>query len=380
MEQYSTKQRNAGFYAFFVSGICAISSGIIVSLLQERMGFAYGMTGTLLSLMNIGNLIAGFATGALPGRIGMKRTVMILTAGYCIGYLMMVVSGWVAILMAAFFLVGVGKGSTINTCTILVGNNSANRTKGMNLMHSFYALGALLCPFIIAAAGTVSGSFPMLILGVLGGTLWLAFFMTPMEKREKGAAGKTDWSFMRSKKFWLLTGLIFCQNAVEVSVTGWMVTYFKGSGILTGTLSTYTVTVMWMATLIARMLIAFVFPIKRSERAMIWMGIGCTVFYFALMQANTQTMAIILLFAFAASMAGMNPTAVASAGRMTSVTSMGIMLPAASSGAILMPWIIGIVAERAGIEAGMASVIVPCAGMLAFSVAVMRMGTQRRKL
>ena len=41
-------------------------------------------------------------------------------------------------------------------------------------------------------------------------------------------------------------------------------------------------------------------------------------------------------------MAGLNPTAVASAGRMTSVTSMGIMLPVASSGAILMPWIIGI--------------------------------------
>ena len=373
MEQYSTKQRNAGFYAFFISGICAISSGIIVSLLQEQMGFSYGMTGTLLSLMNIGNLIAGFATGALPGRIGMKRTVVILTAGYGIGYLMMAVSGWAGLLLAAFFLAGVGKGSTINTCTILVGNNCANRTKGMNLMHSFYALGARLCPFIIAAAGVVSGRLPMLILGVLGATLWLAFVMTPMEAKGKDVSGGTDWSFLKSRKFWLLTGLIFCQNAVEISVTGWMVTYFKGSGILSGALSTYTVTVMWAATLAARMLIAFVFPIRKSEKAMIWMGIGCTVFYFALMQAQTQTMAIVLLFAFAASMAGMNPTAVASAGRMTSVASMGIMLPAASSGAILMPWIIGIVAERAGIEAGMASIIVPCAGMLAFGVAVKRL-------
>ena len=39
----------------------------------------------------------------------------------------------------------------------------------------------------------------------------------------------------------------------------------------------------------------------------------------------------------------------ASAGKMTTVTSMGIMLPVASSGAILMPWVIGIVAERAGL-------------------------------
>lgn len=373
MEQHNKKQRNAGLYVFFISGMCAISSGIIVSLLQEQLGFAYGVTGTLLALMNIGNLVSGFATGALPGKIGMKRTVVILSAGYFVGYLIMVVSSWAGFLMAAFFLVGIGKGNTINTCTILVGNNSKNRTKGMNVMHSCYALGALLCPFLIAAAAVRGGRLPMLVLGILGITLWLTFVFTPMETKQKGESGGTDWSFLRNRKFWLLTGLIFCQNAVEISVTGWMVTYFKGSGILSGALSTYTVSVMWTATLIARLLIAFVFPIKKSEKAMIWMGLGCTVFYFALMQAQTQTMAIVLLFAFAASMAGMNPTAVASAGKMTSVASMGIMLPAASSGAILMPWIIGIVAEHAGIAAGMGSIIVPCIGLLVLSVAVKRL-------
>lgn len=72
-ETQSKKQRNTGFFAFFISGICAISSGIIVSLLQELYGFDYGMTGTLLSFMSIGNLIAGFATGVLPAKIGLKK-------------------------------------------------------------------------------------------------------------------------------------------------------------------------------------------------------------------------------------------------------------------------------------------------------------------
>ena len=67
----------------------------------------------------------------------------------------------------------------------------------------------------------------------------------------------------------MLTGLLFCQNAAETSVTGWMVTYFKGNGIISGSLSPYTVTVMWGATLIARLLIAFVIPIKNSYSAMI---------------------------------------------------------------------------------------------------------------
>lgn len=376
MDKQQTMQRNAGFFAFFISGIAAISSGVIVSILQETYGFSYSMTGTLLSLMSIGNLLAGFATGILPGKIGMKKTVMLLTCGYGAGYLLMGLSGWMVVLMLAFFLVGVAKGSTINACTILVGDNSENRTKGMNIMHSCYAFGALLCPFIIAIALQGGKALPLFVLAAFGLLLWLAFTITPMETKEKQNARKTDWGFLRSKKFWLLTGLLFCQNGAETSVTGWLVTYFKGNGIISGALSPYTVTVMWSATLIARMLIAFVIPIKNAYSAMIRMSVGCIIFYIGLMMAGTQTMAILLLFIFAFAMAGMNPTAVASAGRMTNVTSMGVMLPAASSGAILMPWIIGIIAEHAGITAGMASNIVPCAGMLLFSIAVKRLPEQ----
>ena len=64
-----------GYIAFFLSGICAISSGIIVSVLQQKYGFSYGMTGTLLSFMSIGNMVASFLSGILPTRIGTKKTV-----------------------------------------------------------------------------------------------------------------------------------------------------------------------------------------------------------------------------------------------------------------------------------------------------------------
>ena len=375
MEQQpqNTRLRNAGFLTFFFSGICAISSGVVVSLLQEKYGFAYGMTGTLLSLMSIGNLLAGFLTGVLPGVLGFKPSVLLLTTGYALGYGMMGLSGAELLLSVSFFLVGIAKGSAMNACTILVSDNSADRTRGMNLMHSCYACGALLCPFFIAAAGKVSGSFAVLVLAVLGLLLWLVYMGTPFAGKGAGKKEVTDWSFLRSTRFWLLTGLLFCQNAAEQSVTGWMVTYFKGSGIIVGTLAAYTVTVMWGATLVARLLIAFVFPFKNPRKAMVGMSVLCTIFYVLLVMAHTQGMAIVLLFAFAFSMAGLNPTAVASAGRMTSVTSMGIMLPVASSGAILMPWIIGIVAEKAGLAAGMASNIVPCVGLIIFTLLVARL-------
>ena len=361
MEQQNTRLRNAGFATFFFSGICAISAGVVVSLLQERYGFAYGMTGTLLSLMSVGNLLAGLLMGMLPSALG---------------YAVMGLTGVVALLAAAFFVVGIAKGSVINTCTILVSDHSADRTRGMNLMHSCYACGALLCPFLIAAAARVSTELAVFLLAAVGLVLWLVSVFTPLRGgKSKSNAEKEaiDWSFLSSARFWLLTGLLFFQNAAEQSVNGWMVTYFKGSGIIAGTLAAYTVTVMWGATLVGRLLIAFVFPLKNPRKAMVGMSVLCTVFYILLVMAHTQGAAILLLFAFAISMSGLNPTAVASAGRMTSVTSMGIMLPVASSGAILMPWVIGMVAERAGLAAGMASNIVPCVGLVVFTLLVARL-------
>ena len=49
------------------------------------------------------------------------------------------------------------------------------------------------------------------------------------------------------------------------------------------------------------------------------------------------------------------------------------MLPAASFGGILMPWIIGIVSNVAGLKTGMAMNIISCVGMLIFCIAVKRL-------
>ena len=112
----------------------------------------------------------------------------------------------------------------------------------------------------LLAAGSIT---PMLVTLVIFPALATAVgFIPAMAKAKAKEEGRTDWSFLKNRKFWLLTGLLFCQNAAETSVNGWLGTYFKGSGILTGTMSAYTVTVMWSATLTARMLIAFVIPLK----------------------------------------------------------------------------------------------------------------------
>lgn len=367
--------RTTGFTAFFLSGTCAISSSIIVSLLQETHGFSFGVTGTLLAAMSIGNMVASFAAGILPAKIGTRGTVALLCFGYFLGYLMTAVSGLTAVLTLAFFIAGLGKGGAINTCTVLVGGNSPDRTRGMNIMHACYACGALICPFLIAAIATHSTALPSIALAVLGLLLWLVLMSArlPGKAEEAKAKKQIDLSFLRSAKFWLLTALVFCQNAAEISVSGWLVTYFKSQQILSGTLSTYTVTIMWSATLIARLLIAFVVPIKDMFKTLSIMGLFCTVLYGAMMFSDAPVMAVVLLFAFAFAMAGVNPLAIAGTGKIMNATSMGILLPISSMGAIIMPWVIGIVADTMCLRAGMVCNLVPCAGILILSLIIRRM-------
>ena len=369
-----------GCIAFFFSGICAMSSGVVVSLLQEHYGFAYGMTGTLLSLMNVGNLVAGFASGVLPSKIGTRNTVLMLGAGYALGYFFMTTGGYLWLLALAFLMLGLAKGCGTNNCTVLVGNNSKNRTQGMNVMHASYACGALLGPIFITV-GLLAGDFvPMYVLVGFGAIFWTVFLLVGFPGKEKSAEGgkkrTTDWSFLREKKFWLITGLIFCQNAAETSVTGWVVTYYKGNGILSGTLANYTMTIMWGATLIARLLIAFVFPIKDRFKALAVMGGCCAVLYALLVFSNTGWLAVLMLFCFSFAMAGVNPTGIAGAGNMLKAASMGIMLPSAGFGAILMPWVIGQVAEGISLQAGMFCNVIPCLGILVFSLLCRKLGEQ----
>ena len=362
-----------GYLAFMCSGICAISAGVIVSILQEKYQFSYSMSGTLLSVMSIGNMLASFAAGILPSRIGSRNTVALLCSGYFIGYLLTAFLGNLGVLLGAFLLIGIAKGCTINNCTVLVGNNSANRTQGMSLMHACYACGAMSCPFIITALLAVNRTLPMVGIAGAGLILWLIFMSAglPTERKsKKSKSAKTDFSFLHSSRFWLLTGLIFCQNAAETAVTGWLVSYYKNNGILQGNLATYTVTIMWGATLIARLLIAFVIPIRDTFKAIAIMGIGCSVLYVGLVMSATPIMAITMLFCFAFAMAGINPIGVAGIGKIMNETSVGVLLPLAGLGQIVMPWIIGIVADRTGLQTAMGLNVIPCIGMLILAVII----------
>ena len=387
--------RRTGYFTFFLSGLCAISSGIIVSILQDKYGFSLAMTGTLLSLFSLGNMLSGILCGLLPSRIGLNRTALLFTIGYFVGYLLTALTGVPGVLMLAFLFIGFAKGTVMGTDSVLVGQHSPDRARGMQLMHASYAAGALLCPFVASFLVGINVNLPMIAVGCIGLLAWFVYLVmrlpgkpAPAGTSDKASSAASEnsvaasedssaasdessssrrYGFLRDPSFWLLAALLFCQNGAETGVTGWLVTYYKDSHILEGTLSNYTMTIMWGATLLARLLIAFVLPIRSRFRALTIMGIGCSVLYAVLVFMTEPVPAVLLLFAFSACMAGVNPMAVASAGSAMSPEGMGILLPVGGIGAIVMPLIIGFVGDSAGLRTGMFTDLIPCVGIILLS-------------
>lgn len=369
--------RNAGFILFFLSGICAISSGVVVSILRDSYDLSFSSTGTLLSIMSAGNIVASFLAGVLPAKIGAKKAVLLLTIGYFLGYLLCAFTGVFGLLAIAFLIIGLAKGSAITNCNVLVSTNAIERTRAMNVLHACYAAGALLCPFLIQACLGIDAHAPMIGIALAGLLMWFLFLVTKLPDERTSTSTTTSaganaddrtFAFLRDSSFWILTALVFCQNAAEQSVNGWLVTYFKSEQILSGTLANYTVSIMWGSTLIARLLIAFVFPVKNLYKTLSIMGLGLTVLYAILVQMHTPVAASIALFLFAFAMAGVNPLAIAGVGQMTSPASMGTLLSVATCGAILMPYIIGRIGDAISLQAGMAANLVPCVGILVLSL------------
>lgn len=374
---------NSGMAAFFLSGICSISSGIIVSILRDRYQFNFSFSGTLVSIMSIGNMAALLLSGILPGKIGEKATTLLLTCGYFLGYLIAALTGNPVFLALGFLLAGLAKGCSANKCTILVGSNTDDRPKALNLMNAWFALGALLCPFLIASLQGIDTSMPMFSVSAAGLCLWFVFLFSGLPGRTPSAAGapkKTDYSFLKSSVFWLLALLLFCENAAEYTVNGWVVTYYKNEQILSGTLATYTVTVQWAFTLAARLLLAFCLKNRNPFKALAIMGVGMTVTYGVLLLVGTPVPALIALALFSFSVAGTYPMGVASVGEMLSSASVGILLAFAGVGGIVFPWLVGIIGDAAGLRSGMAVNLIPCIGTVVLSLIMISKSKERNKV
>lgn len=349
--------------AFVINGMLALSIGSLLPFVREARGLDYAFGGLLVSLHSVGNLISSFMSGTIAVKVGRKRSILFFNSFFAISYLLIAVGESNFSIALAFCLTGVARGATTNFCNTAINSLAPGKAWIINGLHAMFSIGAFSFPiFLTVLTASDSGKwiyacYFLIAMGVLN---WILYCILPTTKestkeQEKGSS----LEFFREPLFYLCTLTLFFYLCAEQGVIGWMITYFKDTGLLDASLSQITASVLWVMILAGRLSTAWASTKVPKERLLLAMGIGIVVFFFVLLFAKSTPMIIFGIMGFGYSMAGIYPTTVSFAGMIIEKYPLtwSFMLPMASIGSIVMPSIIGRIAESAGIFYGMSSIV-----------------------
>lgn len=373
------KQLVFTYLAFLLNGVLALSIGSLLPFIREARGLNYAFAGMLVSLHSVGNLISGFASGTLAVFLGRKKSILIFNACYALSYLLIVFGKGNAVLALAFLMTGMARGASSNFGNYTVNSLAPGRAGFLNVLHAMFSIGAFCFPIFLtlltrADAGRwVTACYLMVAMGVLSWLLYFSIpdFQGPQETKEK-KKGEDGLGFFREPLFYLCTGTLFFYLCAEQGVIGWLITYFVDTGSLSSALSQLMASVMWIMMLAGRLTVAWASGRVKKEKLLIIMGAGFVCFFFWLLLCRSTALIVIGIMGFGYSMAGIYPTTVSFCGRLIQKYSMAwsFILTLASFGSILMPMVIGRIAEYAGIASGMSSIVVVVMIDLALIVAL----------
>ncbi len=378
-EKYQKKQVIFTYIVFICNGMLALSIGSLMPLISDTRGLSYEVCGMLVSLHSVGNFLSSFFAGALAEKIGRKTSILIFNSFFAISYLIILLSGNIPLLIVAFLLTGLARGATSNFCNTVINNLAPGKAGLINGLHAMFSIGAFLFPILLmlfTASGDENWIYASVFMFIIGIISWVLYFMVPMDglaipKKEKKVS---NYGFFKEPLFYLCIVTLFFYLCAEQGVIGWLVTYFKDTGLLSPSVSQLMASMQWIMMLAGRLLAAWLSTKVAKEKLLPVMGIGLVLFFLILINSESVGMIVLGIMGFGFSMAGIYPTTVSFSGKLIQKYSLAwsFILTIASLGSILMPTIIGAIAGTYGIFVGMCSVGVVIAIDLVCIIALVR--------
>ena len=366
------------YYAFFFSGMMANTLGSILPDIISERGLSYSFQGTLLSVNQIGNLLAVWLSGFLPYAVGRRKSTILLGSGIVLGFFIMVLTGNPVALLLAFVLMGVGRGTMSNITNVVVGQYAGNKGAGLNLLHASFAVGAFIGPFLVVFFGEARWRIPSVIIALgMASALTLFRFSDLSNTREQKDKG--DSSLPKAPSFWINTFILFCYLCGESTFMGWLVTYLMNQGIFPSSLANAMSALLWLMILISRLLSAALSQKIQKEKIILFLGSSMLVFTFLLVNTSSSVLAAISVFGIGLSMGGIYPTVLSTNEKRytQSTIATGTCIAVATVGAVVMPSVVGFIADNISMNIALKSILAPLCVMVVLMIIKLRMAIRK---
>ena len=368
-QQTIAKQENAlmraTLFVFFVSGASSVLMGNLMPFLREAYDISYTQAGFLLSLPSWGNIASIFITGYLPSYIGRRKTVLLTAVWMAVAFTLITFGiGGAGALSLACVMIGIARGGNTNFSNTMMSTLPGEKSAiGYNLLHGAFAMGAVLSPLALIvctrsnAAGWKTMTFGIILLCLAQLTVY-GNMKLPAENITKSIR-KVDRSFLKNKSFWVGAAILFFYISAEYAIVNWLVTYFKDTGILSDETSQMMSSLLWVVIFIGRMVGAALVGKVSRKAILVVDGVGVLAFFLLVFFSRSELPIFVGIMGLGLFMATVYTSALALGTERIKGNDLGVstMILIGTTGGIITPAIVGMVAEKAGIQMGMGVVV-----------------------
>lgn len=368
------------FYAFFCNGLISLTMGSLMPDMKAAYGLSDTVGGVMLSAHSIGNLVAGFVSSLIPLYLGRRRSVVLLAALGGVGMLMIALFGAPALLFVAFVFTGVGRGGVTNFNTRTVNVVTDGSPAASNLLHAVFAVGAISAPMIfLALRGLIGWQAGAVFVAVCVAAEVINFAVrVPDERPDRREKANRSMAFMKDPAFLVLAGMLLFYICSEYAINGWLVSYIQNKGELAAafegeaairTYSQTMATLLWAVILVGRLTCAWLSQRVHPKKLMLIAAVGEAVGFAGMLFSGSIAMVTVCVAVLGFCMAGICPMIYSDAVYFTNnfPLATGALLAIGAIGGVMMPTVVGVLADKLGFGGGMTAILVAIALLAALS-------------
>ncbi len=365
---------------FFSLGVTIASFGPLLPELSALNQVDLSRMGQIFTFYFLGSLISQIFSGTLSDRFGEKPLLIAATLLLMGSVAVLPFSHSFALSLPLFSLTGLGGGAIVLVTNVLIARVYADRSvSALNLLNLFFGVGAFLSPALVGLIAGQTGhgrQILWLVSGLLA--LQVALFVwlrIPPAQRSSHPGSATGMRFLlRSQVIWLLAFLLMLYVGVENGFGGWITVYMQRTADLPYEQAALSASAFWLA-LTAGRLVTVGLGMRLSAVRILTLSIGGGLAGSLLMVWGRGNLplsaAAILLTGF--SFASIFPSTVSLSSALfpeQAGRAMSIINGMASIGAMVLPWLQGVLLNTVSPTASTLLTLGGVAGMAVLLAAV----------
>jgi len=374
MEKLETEHRARLFWGacagIFVFGIVLAVLGALFGLpeMRGRLGVNLAQQGDIFLALFFGVFLSTLFVGPMIDSYG-NKLVLTVSAAVVTGALLFfaLAQSFPAAALAGFILGFGGGGLNTSTNALVAEVYADSRAERLNVLGTFFGVGALFVPLLSAAIMEVM-TIPqlLLIVAALAGACTVAYLLLsfPAPREQVGFSLLASIRAARTPGALLFALLLFFQSGNESSIGGWISTYVGWMGG-SPRVATWILTGFWAALMAGRLVAARLLRTVSKSGLIFVSGIGSAAGCLLLVASRSLAVMAVAAVIVGFSCAAIYPTTLAMAAdryQRLAGTIFGLLFAVGLTGGMLFPWAIGHVSQPWGLRASM---VLPLAGALA---------------